>query len=317
MCNVHDVEKEADLHWYAGDMLQAMEPVLVQHSSATAGVLAWQGTVALTTVAAETLKASGRTLKASDSAQADSALDTSMSSTSSQQHQSVEAGPFASNPRPPACKSEPWVSNPTASASDPAPSAISPSFWAALPCVMAYLSLHREQEARINDSFQQHDQSHQQQGEQLQLVMKLLQADPLLISPFITALVTYCQRVQTQPAAQSGVTQQSNVSTEHDASQVMSASTMPAADITIAGGHEQQAAQAHDVSGVGQHEAGLVHHTYRLVAAIETLLALCEQPGLPPYLLELQHQLFQACRDFRSVAALVSCPFSGSEYLAY
>ena len=247
-----------------------MEPVLLDHSRATSGLLAWQGIIALATLVAGDSKAR----------QSHSSNDSPGMSTTSQQ-QSMEADASASSPRP--C-------------------AVNPSFWACVPHVMAYLSLHTEQDEQhlepVADISNQRQP--QQKSEQLQQILKLLQADPTLTGPYIYALVTHCQHGQSQAAPDALDTKQRLASDGQIPAPMASASALPASGSAVP---PQGTLGTASAATVEQSEGCSVYGKYQVVSAVEAILRMSEQPGLHAHLLTLQQQLFQACRDLRCVPA--------------
>ncbi|DBA90449.1 TPA: hypothetical protein ACH3X1_003716 [Trebouxia sp. C0004] len=241
-------------------MLRAMEPVLLHHASTAAGSLAWHGTLAAAAAAAESFKArqTGHSL--------------GVTNADSSRPRQVEA---AGSPLK--------------------PSGISPRLWAALPSVMACLSLEREHVHLTGRT------AHQQQAERL--VLRLLQADPLLIQPFVDALITHCQHEQAQADEDTHINQARQGDSDTVASQQLAGATMPAsaseADVSDKQQQDMPQSQSAGADWLG---AALGHESNRIVAAVQTILVLCEQPGLLAYLLELQHQLFEATTSLRGMA---------------
>ncbi len=230
-----------------------MEPVLLHHASTAASMLAWHGTLAAAAAAAESLQArqTGHTLGI-------------INADSSRQGQVQAAIPLGSPLEP--C-------------------GISPRLWAALPSVMACLSLEREHLRLIGSTL------HQEQAERP--VLRLLQADPLLIKPFVNALITLCQRGQAQAVEDFHTNQPRQGDSETVASQQLSSATRAAFDTDMSDKQQSQSAGADCLGGA------LGHDSNRVMAALQTILVLCEQPGLLAYLLELQHQLFEATTSLR------------------
>lgn len=238
-----------------------MEPALLQHSSASAGMLAWQGTLAVAAIAAESFKAR----------RTERNLDT-VSPDSSTQKQLLAALPLGSTL---------GLSN------------SSPQLWAALPAVMAYFCLDERQPEEPAES-----SSGQQQAERLTPVLRLLQADPLLIKPFIDALVTHCQHGQTRATDDS---QPRQASSKQGASQKVSVATLPArvSGSSLPDGQQQDTVQTVAAAAGSQQDGASVDGNFTVLAAVEALLVICEQRGLLAYLLELQHHLFDAATSLR------------------
>jgi len=244
--------------WSADEMLRAMEPVLLHHASTAASMLAWHGTLAAAAAAAESLQArqTGHTLGI-------------INADSSRQGQVQAAIPLGSPLEP--C-------------------GISPRLWAALPSVMACLSLEREHLRLIGSTL------HQEQAERP--VLRLLQADPLLIKPFVNALITLCQRGQAQAVEDFHTNQPRQGDSETVASQQLSSATRPAFETAMSDKQQQDMLQSQS-AGADWLRGALGHDSNRVMAALQTILVLCEQPGLLAYLLELQHQLFEATTSLR------------------
>ncbi len=241
-------------------MLRAMEPVLLHHASTAASILAWHGTLAAAAAAAESFKArqTGHSLGV-------------INADSSRQGQVQAAVPLGSPSEP---------------------SGISPKLWAALPSVMACLSLERDH-LHMNGST-----LHQEQAERP--VLRLLQADPLLIKPFVDALITHCQHGQAQSVEDFHTNQPRQGDSETVASQQLASATRPSpafeADVSDKQQQDMPHSQSAGADGLG---GAFGHDSNRVMAAVQTVLVLCEQPGLLAYLLELQHELFEATISLR------------------
>lgn len=240
------------------DMLQAMEPTLLQHS---AGRLAWQGILSVAAIAAESLKAR----------QTERNLDT-VSPGSGTQKLLQAALPMGSTL---------GLSN------------SSPQLWAALPSVMACFCFDERQPEEHAES-----SSGQQQAERLTPVLRLLQTDPLLIKPFVDALVIHCQHGLTRSADDS---QPRRAGSEQGTSPNMSVATLPARAIgaSLPDGQQEDTVQTVAAVAVGQQDRSSVDGNFTVVAAVEALLVICEQRDLLAYLLELQHHLFDAATSLR------------------
>ncbi|DBA93897.1 TPA: hypothetical protein ACH3X3_013936 [Trebouxia sp. C0006] len=237
------------------EMLRAMEPVLLQHASTAAGRLAWHGTLAAAAAAAESFKA----------------RQTGHSLDSSRQGQVQAAVP---------------------SGSPSEPSGISPRLWAALPSVMACLSLEREH-LDLTGSTEQAERP----------VLKLLQAEPLLIQPFVHALITQCQHRQAQAVEVLHTNQSRQRDNEAVASQQLANTIRPSPAFEADVLDKQQQDMPHSQSAVAIGLGGaLGHDSNSVMAAAQTILVLCEQPGLLAHLLELQHELFEATTSLRGMA---------------
>jgi len=213
-----------------------MEPVLLHHASTAAGRLSWHGTLAAAAAAAESFKA----------------RQTGHSLDSSRQGQVQAAVP---------------------SGSPSEPSGISPRLWAALPSVMACLSLEREHLDLTGST------SHQEQAERP--VLRLLQADPLLIKPLIDALTTQCQHGHAQSVEKFHNNQPRQGDSETDASQQLSNATRPspAFEADVSDKQQQDMSHSQSAGAVGLGGA-LGHDSNKVMAAVQTILVLCEQPGL-------------------------------------
>ena len=246
--------------WSAEVMLRAMEPVLLCHSSTAAGRLAWHGTLAAAAAAAESFRArqTGHSLGA-------------INVDSSRQEQVQAAVPLGSPLEP---------------------SGISPGLWAALPSVMACLSLERDHVHLTGST------SHQEQAERP--VLRLLQAAPLLIKPFVDALINHCQHGQAQPVEDCNTSQPRQGDGETVASQQLASATRPSpafeADVSDRQQQDMPHSQSASADGLS---AALRHDSNRVMAAVQTIVVLCKQSGLLAYLLELQHQLFEAATSLR------------------
>ena len=235
-------------------MLRAMEPVLLHHASTAAGRLAWHGTLA---AAAESFKArgTGHSLVI-------------INADSSRQGQVQAAVPLGSPLEP---------------------SGISPRLWAALPSVMACLSLEREH-LDLTGSTEQAERP----------VLKLLQAEPLLIQPFVHALITQCQHRQAQAVEVLHTNQSRQRDNEAVASQQLANTIRPSPAFEADVLDKQQQDMPHSQSAVAIGLGGaLGHDSNSVMAAAQTILVLCEQPGLLAHLLELQHELFEATTSLR------------------
>ena len=241
-------------------MLRAMEPVLLHHASTAGGRLAWHGTLAAAAAAAEsfTARQTGHSLEV-------------INADSGRQGQVQAAVPMGSPLEP---------------------SGISPKLWAALPSVMACLSLERDH-LHMNGST-----LHQEQAERPVLI--LLEADPLLIKPFLDALITQCQHGSAQAVEHFHTNQPRQGGSETLASQQLSSTIRPSpafeADVADKQQQDMPQSQSAGADGLG---GDLGHDSNRVMAAVQTILVLCEQPGLLMSLLELQHQLFEATTSLR------------------
>lgn len=234
-----------------------MEPVLLHHASTAAGRLAWHGTLAAAAAAAESYKAreTGHSLGV-------------INADSSRQGQVQVAVP---------------------SGSPLEPSGISPRLWAALPSVMACLSLERDH-LDLTGSTEQAERP----------VPRLLQADPLLIKPFVDALITHCQHGRAQSVENFHTNQPTQGDSEAVASQQLSNPTGPSPafedDVSDKQQQDMPHSQSADADGLG---GAFGHDSNRVMAAVQTILVLCEQPGLLAHLLELQRELFEASNSLR------------------
>ena len=127
--------------------------------------------------------------------------------------------------------------------------------------------------------------------------MRLLQADPLLIKPFLDALITQCRHGQVEDFH---TNQPRQSDSEAVASQQLASATRPSPAVEADVSDKQQQDMSHIQSAVADGLGGaLGHDSNRVMAAIQTILVLCEQPGLLAYLLELQHELFEATTSLR------------------
>ena len=255
----------------SGKVFQAMEPVLLQHCSSRAGPLAWRGIIAAATVFAE------------------AALDTaSQNSSSSHVNSSQSAG------------TEAWE-GPSTGANSPTSSACNPTmtskFLAALPCVMALYSCHADPAAPSHTS--------DQRGElpkgltaQLEPIIKLLKADPRLMLPFICALVSQSQQTVGQLSTSGGSHDQPS---SQSLVQACYKNQQGVVNITA-----EHARQADAELGGSTADSAAMGGGARVTAAVETLLALCEEQVLLAHLLQLLQPLSEACSTLR-YAVLASC----------
>ncbi|KAL0049524.1 hypothetical protein WJX82_004125 [Trebouxia sp. C0006] len=164
--------------------------------------------------------------------------------------------------------------------------------WAALPSVMACLSLEREH-LDLTGSTEQAERP----------VLKLLQAEPLLIQPFVHALITQCQHRQAQAVEVLHTNQSRQRDNEAVASQQLANTIRPSPAFEADVLDKQQQDMPHSQSAVAIGLGGaLGHDSNSVMAAAQTILVLCEQPGLLAHLLELQHELFEATTSLRGMA---------------
>ncbi len=234
-----------------------MEPVLLHHASTVAGRLAWHGTLAAAAAAAESFntRQTGHSLGV-------------INADSSRQGQVQAAVPIGSPSEP---------------------SGISPRLWAALPSVMACLSLERGH-LDLTGSTEQAERP----------VLRLLEADPLLIKPFVGALITHCQHEQAEPVEIFHTNQPRQGDSEAVASQQLASTIRPSPAFEADVSDKQQQDMLHSQSAGADGLGGALGHDINTVmAAIQTILVLCEQPGLLAHLLELQHELFEAATSLR------------------
>lgn len=247
-----------------GTVFQAMQPVLLYHSSATAGVLAWRGIIAAATVFAET-----------DARATCSSLGNPASHTAGK---GSAKGP-----------SEPLPQGPS-----PAPDSLTtmtPSFLTALPSVMACYSCHAEpasQPPPPGTTEQGPGMAHGLQ-QQLKPVFRLLKADPCLMRPYIAALVNQGQYSvgQLPPASPA---------------QPISPCLAQPCDGADKGGvsgpleHARQADGGDDPLGAWGGAGG---RGEAVVAAVQALLALCEEQALLAQVLRLLQPLLETCSTLR------------------
>lgn len=246
----------------AGKVFQAMEPVLLQHSSATDGPSAWRGIIAAATVCAEA---------SFDSAPQNSPISYRHSSLS------AEAGKGPSR----------GTDSPASSASN---LTMTSGFLAALPCVMALYSCHADSAAASHVT-PPGGKLLKGLEKQQNPVFKLLKADARLMLPFIRAVVQQGQQSvgqlsssdvsRVQPGRQS-LAQACDEDQARDVS--MNAELASQAD---AGLGEVQADPA------GRGGGGEV------LAAAEALLSLCKEQALLVQVVELLQLLSQACSTLR------------------
>ena len=247
----------------SGKVFQAMEPVLLEHCTSTAGPLAWRGIIAAATVFAE------------------AGFDTTPQNSSSS-HSSYSAGAEAGK------GPLGGTNSPTSSACNPTRTS---SFLAALPSVMAFYSCHVDSAAASYVS-QQSSQQLKGSTSQLESIIKLLKADARLMLPFIRALVSHCRQTvglvstsggsHDQPSSQSCLVQASDKTQEGVVS------------ITAEHARQDDRGLAGPVAGSAAKGGGAT-----VVAALEALLALCEEQMLLAHLLELLPLLSEACSTLR------------------
>ena len=251
-----------------------MEPVLLQHSSATAGPLALRGIIAAATVFAET------------------GFDRpSQSSPSSHFPSSQSAG---IEPAKGVLKD---ADSPTISANG---LAMTSSLLTALPGVMACYSCHTQSAAQAvsSDTIQQGNELLQGLDRQLQPILKLLKADARLMLPFIAALVSQCQ-------LSIGLSDSTGASHPQYISQTL----VHACDETHEGGVSTSAEYARQAEGgLGESVTGPAARDGgdKVVAAVGVLLVLCEEQALLVQILGLLQPLSEACSTLR-YAVLPSC----------
>ena len=253
-----------------------MEPVLLQHSSATDGPLAWRGIIAAATVCAEA---------SCDSAPQNSPIN--------HRHSSLSAG--TENCKGPSGGTD----SPTSSASN---LTMTSGFLAALPCVMAYYSCHADS-AASSPVIQQSGRLPKGVDKQQNPISKLLQADARLMLPFIHALVHQGQQSvaqlkssgarRIQPGKQSMV-QACDEDQTGDAS--ITAELARRADAGVGESPADPASRG----GGGE-----------VLAAAEALLSLCEEQALLVQIVELLQPMSEACSTLR-YALLPHCSPAGT-----
>lgn len=257
-----------------------MQPVLLHHSSAAASVLAWRGIIAAATVFAE---------YASSRASHDSVGGQSSQSVSKQSSKSPSDHPQGPSP-----------------AAD-GPTAMSPSFLRALPGVMACYSCRAEPAAHsaLPRMTKQSNEAVHVPHQQLQPVFKLLKADERLMRPYIAALV-----------------EQSQQSVNHvvDLSSQAQPSSLCLCDEADRDGGGRPAEHAREPHGLDVPVAKLAvgGGGDTAVAAVDALLALCEEQALLAQVLRLLQPLSEACNTIRCAVPqmlLHSCCNVGPEYV--
>ena len=279
--------------WSAGKGLEAILPVLTQHSSAAAGTLAWQGIIAAATVLT----------KCADPTGLHSSTTSNAISSSHVQLAAAHASGVATN--------IPGVSglaaNSPSAAADvgtPPPSAAAPatglkvdspsqSFLPSLPAVLAYYSCGA---APVALAAVPHDivAAGKKTDKHLQPVLSLLQADAILILPFIRALVLHCQESMGQAAISTTVAQ-TPLRVQHG---LHSSDQGHTEELTAPEKSSEQAVEMLDHTAA----SSAVLCSNRLMAAVEVLLAVCQEQALLQHVLELLQPLHEACKQLRCAA---------------
>ena len=247
-----------------------MEPVLLEHCTSTAGPLAWRGIIAAALVFAEA---------ASDTASQNN------SSSHSSQSAGAETGKGPSG----------GTNSPTSSACNPTRTS---SFLAVLPSVMAIYSCHVDSAAA---SYVSQQSSEQLKGStsQLQSIIKLLKADAHLMLPFIRALVSHCRQTAGQMSTSGG----SHDQPSSQSCLVQASDKTQEGVVSITAEHARQ-----DDGGPGGPVADSAAKGggATVVAAVEALLALCEEQMLLAQLLELLPSLSEACSTLRYASVIIT-----------
>lgn len=241
-----------------------MEPVLLQHSSATHGPLAWRGIIAAATVCAEASFGSAP-----------------QNSLTSHRDSSLSAGTEA-------CK------GPSGGTDSPTPCAsnvtMTSRFFAALPCVMAYYSCHTDSAAASHVT-QQSSELLKGLDKQQNPIFKLLKADASLMLPFIRALMHQGQQNVGQLTSPGAIGVQPSRQML-----VQACDEDPTGDASITAELARQA----DV-GLGESSADPASSGGggEVLAAAEALLSLCEEQALLLQIVELLQPLSEACSTLR------------------
>lgn len=255
-----------------------MQTVLLHHSTAAASVLAWRGIIAAATVFA--VYASSR---------ASHSLGT---------HGSQSAGKQSS--RSPSDPAE----GPSSAADGP--TVMTPGFLTALPGVMACYSCHAEP-AALSPSTRWTKESNEAvhvPHQHLQPVFKLLKADERLMRPYIAALAVQGQQSVKQVVLSSQA-QPSSLSLCDEAER-------------DGGGRPAEYAREADGLDVPVAKPAVGGGGETAVAAVDALLALCEEQALLAQVLRLLQPLSEACNTLRcalSQMLLHSSSDVGQEYV--
>lgn len=246
----------------SGKVFQAMEPVLLQHSSATDGPLAWRGIIAAATVCAEA---------SLNSAPQNSPI----------RHSSLSAGTEA-------CKG--LLGGIDSSTSSASSLTMTSGFLAALPCIMVYYSCHANSAASPHVT-QQSGRLPKEVDKQQNPIFKLLQADARLMLPFIRALVHQGQ----QSVAQLTSSGASRVQPGKQ-SLIQACVEDQTGDVSITSEVTTQAD-----AGLGELPADPAGRGGggETLAAAEALLSLCEEQTLLVQIVELLQPLSEACSTLR------------------
>ena len=241
--------------------------MLIQHSNASAGLLAWRGIIAAATVFAEHAHA-----------MAPQASSSSLTHSSQLTASTDAAAGFGDSPD---SRQNP-VSSSEASAGRFSP------LLTVMPAVMAYYSCNTGSAAQaIMPSMAQ--QSNKELESHSLPVLKLLRAEARLYAPFIAALIAHCE----QSLGQLGLSRdRHDLSTRHDVVQPLDEA------LTVDGSMPVGSLKAvHEACGNTDGMNSCCSD--RLVAAIEILLAMSEEQTLLAHTLRLVQQLHEACSSFR------------------
>ena len=237
-----------------------MQPVLLHHSNATAGVLAWRGIIAAATVFAEYA---------------------SRASHDSLSGQCIQSTGKEASKRP--SDGAEWPS-PSADS----PSVLTPSFRTELPGVMpCYSCLSESAASPSTHTTEKSNEAVHGLHQPLQPVFRLLKADEGLMRPYIAALIAQAQ---------------------HSIGRVDVASQAQPSSPSLCDGAERgrgrrPAEGARQADGLDDAVAKLAVGSggKTAVAAVEALLALCEEQGLLVQVLGLLQLLSEACSTLRCV----------------
>ena len=280
----------------SGDILQSMTPVLLQHANQSAGLLAWHGIMAVATAAAQHLKTSQPQSQSQSQShpQSQSISPSIIDATAAQPpstdrpqepHNSLGQQQGASDLQQHMALAQPGISLGNAECSN-----ANSALWAILPDVMAYASLPVHYQGQIlsdaNSTAQQNAPVDCTPDLRLESVLRLLKTDPMLIKPYIGAVVAHCKQHLQKAKITDSRHQQHLAGSQQDVSLVSllgisqdSKAEPPSHDVP-------QITAASDVSG-------------SIVYTAEALLLLAQQQDLAAHLLGLQQQLMAASRRLR------------------
>ena len=250
-----------------GEVVKAMSLVLLQHGSATSGLLAWQGIMAAASVFV-------------------THRDSTTSAASSKALVPSTAQPATAEP---INSAKVAVHDSSEYCADTTEAHAIGSFWSALPAVMAYYTCSTDGAAPVAspDATQPTSQPHSNSYQQFRPVPQLVKADASLLQPFVEALVKHCKQTAGHSEMDHATQQASSSVCQAAVKQTESSRSTP-----------QQPAEP---GGSAQKSAVIAGG--RLVAAAGMLLALCEEQPLLAQVLACLQSLTQACSQLRCVCA--------------